>query len=469
MGRFTTKQIVILSGIGLLGVALLLMLLGVLPGRKLEEERGFSANLTVWGVFDTRKVWKDLEGSFNRNNRVGGSVKIRYRQIPFDEYEEELLNALAAGRGPDMFYIHNPWLPKFIDKVAPMPQTQGEENVWTTFPQYQEAFVDVVSDDFTREQTIYAVPFYVDTLALYYNRDMLNAVGIAEPPETWEEFQEAVERLTILDINGNIIRSGAAIGTARNINRSTDILGLLMLQTFGDLSIVDVERNIVNLSRSFRVDGDRIFPGTEALRFYTDFASPALASYTWNRNQHYSIDAFLEENAAMMFNYSHHIATIENRAPQLNFSVTRAPQLAELVEQRRAIDYASYFGLAVSGSVTQEKYVPAWRFVEYLMTPQAQRVYQEATDRPPARRDMVDEARGRLHYEIFADQSLTARSWFQPDAIRVETILADMIESVIDGTAVREALVRAEGQIEVLLRRLPELKEDNRGGSPFGL
>ena len=56
-------------------------------------------------------------------------------------------------------------------------------------------------------------------------------------------------------------------------------------------------------------------------------------------------------------------------------------------------------------------------------------------------------------YSVFAQQALTARSWYQPNATSIETYFADMIESVIDGTSLREALQRAEGQINVLIRR----------------
>ena len=40
---------------------------------------------------------------------------------------------------------------------------------------------------------IYALPMAMDTLALFYNQDMLNAAGIPQPPATWSDFQEAVK------------------------------------------------------------------------------------------------------------------------------------------------------------------------------------------------------------------------------------------------------------------------------------
>jgi ABC-type glycerol-3-phosphate transport system substrate-binding protein len=58
----------------------------------------------------------------------------------------------------------------------------------------------------------------MDSMVLYYNKDMFNAAGIVAPPTTWQEFQDDVKKLTLVDATGNIVRSGAAIGTAQNVS-----------------------------------------------------------------------------------------------------------------------------------------------------------------------------------------------------------------------------------------------------------
>src|SRR3989344_4407965 len=443
--QLNTRQLAIVVGGIVLAVFFVLVFLRVIPG--LRSERGGPTELTVWGVYDTSEVWNPTFRTFAATHE---NISLTYRQIPFDDYEKELLNAFAAGRQPDILYLHHTWLPKFADKLTAAPLG----DTWPTFVSYRDIFVDAAALDFTRDQKeIYGVPLYLDSLALYYNKDLLNAAGIAEPPATWERFADAVERLTLVDVNGDITRAGAAMGTARNINRSTDILGLLMLQTFGDTPMIDREGRQAQFTRSVGGGSGAFSPGVEALRFYTDFANPALTSYAWNREQHYSIDAFVEGRVAMMLNYSHHIPTIRNRAPQLSFGVARAPQPAALFDRQQAIDYANYFGLAVARSDDRRRADAAWDFLVLMMEKTQQEQYQRATDHPPARRDLVAAFRNDPDLGTFAQQSLTARSWEQPDNIAVETIFADMIESVLDGTSVREALARAEGQVTVLMRR----------------
>ena len=99
------------------------------------------------------------------------NIKINYRKLTYAEYEEEVVSALAAGKGPDIWSIHNTWLPEQIDKLSPMPETVMRPDL------YKETFVDVAAFDMTGpDEQLYGIPFSVDSLALYYNKDYFNTV-----------------------------------------------------------------------------------------------------------------------------------------------------------------------------------------------------------------------------------------------------------------------------------------------------
>ena len=159
-----------------------------------------------------------------------------------------------------------------------MPQPEGFINA----QDFQNMFVDVAYQDFVSENKIYAIPLYIDTLALYYNKDFLNSAGISFPPTNWDEFMDDVEKLTKKDQWGNIERSGVAMGTAQNINRSTDILALLMLQTGTEMVSQDYRNAVFN--QATHLKGESFNPGRDALRFYTDFSNPTKRVYCWNRS-----------------------------------------------------------------------------------------------------------------------------------------------------------------------------------------
>lgn len=444
MGEMTAKQKVLMAAGAALAVFFVLGLLGIIPILRTSQQNQ-AVTINVWGVFDDSKTWDAIFAGYEAR----GGVDLVYSKKPFDEYERDMLKAFADDSGPQIFMLHNTWLPTYQDILSPMPQSM------MTYNDFSNTFADVASFDFTRNGAeIYAVPFYADTLALYYNKDLLNAAGRVGPPETWSEFQSLVEDITIVDVSGNITKAGAAMGTAENINRSTDIFSLLMLQTFYPQDPVDPDIPRSNLTDSTVEANEVIAPGIDALRFYTDFANPALKSYTWNRNQPYSIDAFVDGDAAMMLNYSHHIPTIRSRAPDLNFAVGYAPQLSGLLAMNLRVDYANYFGFGVSRFGTAEQQEVAWDFLNYLATAGPQWQYHQLTNRPPIRRDLIGQLLDHPDLSVFAQQALTAKSWYMPNATELEQYLADMIVAVLDGEPARDAIERVHARVGVQIRQM---------------
>jgi len=300
----------------------------------------------------------------------------------------------------------------------------------------------------TEEEKIYGLPLYVDTLALFYNKGLLNSAGISSPPETWEELVDDLDKLVKRNQFGEIERAGVALGTAENINRSTDILALLMLQN--GTKMVSEDKKSAAFNQSILLEGGAYYPGEDALRFYTDFANPSKRTYTWNRQISYSIDAFIESKVAMMFNYSHHIATIKERVPYLNFDVAPMPQ----IEGREFdINYANYWAFTVSKKSQLNVVTEAWKFILYLTQKENANKYLEKAKKPTARRDLVEWQKDDLELGVFAKQSLTAQSWYQVRPSAIETILANAIKDVILGSATtKKAIQTAADQVSLLMQ-----------------
>jgi len=395
------------------------------------------AALEVWGVYDELSVFADLIRAYEKQNKC---VSVKYVKKDFNNYEEELINAFSNDKEPDIWLIHNTWLPKHKDKIKEFPETL------MLFNSFQETFVDVAENDLTEDNKIYALPLYVDTLALYYNKDYFNSAGISFPPDTWEQVVDDVEKLIRRNQSGAIERAGIALGTTENINRSTDILALLMLQD-GTKMISD-DKKFATFNRSIVLKQTSYYPGQEALRFYTEFANPSRRTYTWNRQMPYSIDAFVEGKTAMMINYSYHIATIKSKNPYLNFAVSSMPQLEE---RQFDINYANYWAFTVSKKTKNSE--AAWKFLIYLTNKENSQKYLEKTKRPVARRDLVDWQKNDLELGVFAKQSLTARSWYQIDSSKIETIFAKAIDSVVLGTSgINSAVDTANAQVNLLMK-----------------
>lgn len=426
----TRKQLLVIAG-GVVAIVIVLLIFGFIKAPKASP-----ATLKIWGL-DDEGDFQELLANYKKENK---HITIIYEKKSLADYETELINAFAADRGPDIWLIHNTWLPKHKDKIKELP------NEFLSFSDFRNNFVEVVEKDLTDENKIYALPLYVDTLALFYNKDILNSAGIPLPPDTWEELIADLDNLVQRNQWGGIEQAGAALGTAENIDHSTDILALLMLQN--GTKMINKDKESATFDESIYAEGKTYQPGQDALRFYTDFSNPSKRTYTWNRQMSYSLDAFIEGKVVMMFNYSNQIPAIKDRAPYLNFGIS--PML-QIKARNFDIDYANYWAFTVSKKtrVIQE----AWKFILYLSQKENAKKYLETVNRPTARRDLVNWQKDDLELGVFAKQSLSAQTWCQVDPSAIETIFANAIESVVLGRAnVTKAIRAAADQVTLLMK-----------------
>ncbi|MFH0969828.1 MAG: extracellular solute-binding protein [Patescibacteria group bacterium] len=442
----------------------------------------YKVNLEVWGVFDNSDSLDKIAGEYKKINPHIGEIK--YRKFTVDSYSGDLINALASGQGPDIFWIHNTWGPSFKDKVEPVPDfLLGEK-------EFRDNFVDVVAQDFLMDGKIYALPLSVDSLALYYNKDIFNSQGITSPPKTWEEFNDVVRKTTKFDQNGNIMQSGASIGTAYNINRSTDLLSLLMLQN--GVKMTNDEHTEATFDKVVNVGNNSIKAGENALDFYAQFAKRNSSLYAWNPKLHYSIDAFYEGTSAMMINYSWQYNAIKSKNSKLNFAVTSVPQNSS----NSPVNYANYWSMTVSknkvlsqdqkaklaenglteGNYNDVRIREAWEFLKYLtvksngnvtlynnlsgntasfvVKEEPAEIYLKDTNKPSARRDIIEKQKKDPFLSPFAYGNLIAKSWYQVDPVQIEKILGQMIDSVNLGQSITyEALKLGANRVTQLMRK----------------
>jgi ABC-type glycerol-3-phosphate transport system substrate-binding protein len=454
-----------------------------------SKNQSYRVDLEIWGLFDDNDDYAKIIEKYRSINPYAGEIK--FKKLDEENYRREVIDAMAAGQGPDIFFIHNTWLPSFKDKIEPAPGWIINEQ------EFKNLFVDVAANDFLENGKIYAVPASVDSLALFYNKDLFNAEGITSPPATWEELVSFAKKLKRIDQYGNIIQQGAALGTAYNINRSTDILGLITMQK-GAQMVDDEKRKVIFDQPVFR-GNETVFPAIGALEFYTHFADSRYPEYSWNPRMHYSIDAFYEGTAAMMLNYSWHYSSVQSKNNKLNFAVAPVPQFRGTAP----INYANYWAYAVSknkastpvaGSqnppVSNEVRVhEAWQFLKFLtgklngsmrltngnkfldcysqgksncLEDSSQvfpvdidpaQMYLQSTGKPAARRDLVEIQKSDVVLGPFAYGNLIAKSWYQVDPEVTETTLAEAINSVNFGLASpRSALELAANRINQFMR-----------------
>lgn len=394
--------------------------------------------INYWRVFDGPD---DFDQIIKAYQELHPFVTINYRKLRYAEYENELINALAEDRGPDIFSIHNTWVKKYQNKITPLPpQTtmaypvlkgsikkevvnELQTSNSLTPKDIRDKFVDVVYNDVILEDgQIYGLPLSVDTLAMFYNRDLFNGAGIIEAPVYWnQDFQQNVKKLTKQNTAKELVQSGVALGGGANINRASDILSILMIQN-GAVMMENgrVQFNTVPNKPGFKENNYN--PGLEALRFYTDFSNPGKEVYSWNEQMPNSLQMFTGGNLAIYFGYSYDLPTIKADAPKLNFSVAKLPQ----IEGNPQMNFANYWVETVS---KKSKYAnEAWDFVQFMAREDQVISYLEKTKHPTALKALIPKQREDDEIGVFADQVLTAKSWYRglnPDI--AEKAIIDMI------------------------------------------
>ena len=428
--QLTKMQLALIGGGLVIITVVVLIFMGIIPGLQSESAGGLAGSLTIWGVYDSEQTMKQT--LINDFVTANPNVKILYRQLDPWTYEADLINAMAAGTGPDIFMIKNTWLRKHADKISPLPSDLLATNAMGPL------FPDVVLNDFIADGKIFALPLYIDTLAMFYNKTAFDNAAIAQPPATWDEFQQIVTKLRKVDRNGNITRPAAAIGGSdRNINAATDLLNLIMMQFGTKMTDENVRRATFS-------------SGANAVEFYTDFANPRSQYFTWDPSQHYSLDAFAEENTPIIFNYAFQIPLLKNKNPFLNFAA--APML-QIKDTPKQINYANYFGLTVSSTSKQKSL--AWNFIMNATLNAASNInYLNATGRPPALREVIGVSAQDPDIGLFSRAALTAVSWAKIDDSAIDTSFSKMVELVINGQLpISTALKQAEEEVTGLIQR----------------
>ncbi|MBI2018263.1 extracellular solute-binding protein [Candidatus Daviesbacteria bacterium] len=312
---------------------------------KKEPQQG-PIRLVYWGLWEEESLLRPLFAEYQRQNP---NVSITYERKSSINYRTRVQAQIQEGSGPDVFRLHNSWLPMFLKDnfLSPAPA-----DIFG-LPEYQGLFYPVALESFVKNSQIYAAPLEIDGLALFYNEELLHNVG-GKVPGNWQEFIDSATKMTVRNADG-IQTAGASMGTASNVDHWSDILGLLLLQQPGvDLS------NLASESVS------------EIFRFYTEFVTDPRKK-TWDVNLPNSTSMFAQGRLGFYFAPSWRAHELRIANPNLKFKVVSVPQLAG-----KQVGWASFWGEAVSAKSRNAK--EAWKFVKYLTSAPSQRLlYQEAS------------------------------------------------------------------------------------------
>jgi ABC-type glycerol-3-phosphate transport system substrate-binding protein len=425
-------QIIILVVFIAAAVFGLLVFSGTIPLGSQKNKTGSLGTVMLWGTVKPELLAPAIE-DFNRANTT---FVLKYEQKNVETFDQDLLEALASGSGPDLFFLPDNLVFDYANKIYVIPyESYSAASFQNTFSSAGEVFMF--------SKGILAFPMTIDPLMIYYNRSMLESNGLIYPPATWDDVVNYTPVLTKKDDLNKITKSAVALGQFSNINYAKDILSALFMQT-GDKIVSENNgrfSSVLGEASTSKITLDTM------LSFFTSFSDPLKNVYTWNKSFSNSRDAFSSDNVAFYFGYASELQNLVNKNPNLNFSVAPFPQIKNTPFKLTA---GRVTGIAVSNFSNNLQ--TALTAASLLATGDFAVKYSEATQIPPARKDLLAQKQTDAFKPIFYSSALYARSWLDPSSADTDNIFRNMIEGTLSNNfTAQDAIKDADAKLNLLL------------------
>lgn len=406
----------------------ILVFSGAIPLGKNENEAGSKGTVVLWGTVKSDAI----VGALDAFNGANPAFTVKYVQKSAETFDQSLLEALASGTGPDMFFLPDNLAFHYANRIFTIP--------YESYPvaTFKNSFAGA-GEVFMTSKGILAFPIAIDPLVMYYNRSILDANAIVYPPAYWDEFQNLVPILTKKDDNKQIIKSAIALGQFSNITHAKEIISALFMQAGNPI--------ISESGGFFRSSLDQSSGLSSILSFYTDFADPAKGVYSWNKSLPNSRDFFSANNLAFYLGYASELQTLINKNPNQNFSVAPIPQIRNA---NFKLTFGKVTGIAVSSF--SKNLNTAFEAASLMATGDFAAKFANALLVAPARRDLLSVQLTDAYFPTFYTSALYARSFLDPSPEGTSNIFRGMVEGVLSGNlALENAIKDASSKLNLLL------------------
>jgi len=392
-----------------------------------------NVELVYWGLWEPSSVMQPLIDEYESTHP---GVKILYSQQTFSNYEGRLFTRLQQSSSstelaPDIFRIHNTWVPKYYRYLSPLPEKVMSRET------YSQTFYPTALSDFTaKDGKLYAIPLEIDGLVLFYNKQLLVDAGFSKPPTDWDSLIDLAHKLTKKDSSGKITQAGLAIGTSRNILHASEIFSFLLLQE--GVELIDSTRTNVTLNTT-KVES--------VLNTYTGFATGKQA--VWSSDLRYDLEMFYSGKLGMMIAPSWRAFDVILSSPTIEFGMAKLPQLGA---NQQEVYYSTYWGEAVNKSSDNTEV--AWDFINFLaqkenqMTKFSNESKIRAFGEPYSLVELNSSMSENSYLTAIAEMAPYMKSWQMGDETVVKETLNQLITSVVeDGQDPSTALRNAQEDI----------------------
>jgi multiple sugar transport system substrate-binding protein len=260
---------------------------------------------------------------------------IQIEVVNWDTLQQKLTTDIAGGTNSDLAIIGTRWLVEYVqsDLVEPLDGYMDDA--------FRQRFIGTFLSPGQIESVTYGLPIAASARAMYYNKDLFAAAGVAEPPKTWDEVETAAAAIKA---------SGAYGFGLQGKEIETDVYFYYPFWSYGG-ELLDAEGK----------SGVSSDAGVQALTLYKSLIDEGLTQPEPTGNSREDVqNLFKQGRVGMMITAPFLAAQIKAEAPDLQYGIVPVPS---------GTTQATY---AVTDSIIMFKNSAnketAWKFLDYVFT-----------------------------------------------------------------------------------------------------
>lgn len=351
-------------------------------GDETDEPTSTPAADAVEITYRDRALGGDTEPSVYADvfNRLHDDIQVNASMKPVEEKYRALVAQISAGNSPDVLGLDVVYLARFAQLGALDPINDLFENL-----DYTDEIFTPLQEDFIRwNGDIYAMPFWIDLSAYYYNKNHFEDAGLdtENPPETFDEFFQACDALQQAGYDTPLSNTLAFTG----------------LESFFFLPHVWAGGGqLLNDDQTECVINEQ--PGVDAMEFFLELQEQGYST-DQTSTESFTYGAFTSESTSMMYGGGTGVGAVKAANEELfeNMGTAMFPK----PEGGTRSSFLGGDSISVSTQTSDKKRVAALDFIDWVNSEEGMRVTVEDLGYMPARKSGFETDYVQNRQDIFA-------------------------------------------------------------------
>ena len=351
---------------------------------------GDKVNLNVWIMPNTPEPENDFMQVIQPFLDENPDISVTPTILDWGSAWTKLTTAATSGEGPDISQIGSTW-------VAALGAMGAFEDLSPVYEQFggTESFLEasLPTTQVAGGSERYGVPWFIDTRALYYRKDICEAAGVNPDTdfETWDSFKEALRKIKALGTyeGKEVIPFGMPGKNDWNVvhNFAPWIWG-----AGGEFVSEDGKTSEINSKES-----------VEGIKFYTELANEGLLHKgTLEKNSSECDSLFLAGDFAVQFGGAWQVNSLERQQKENDELISngQTPETEALIDKvgTKILPagpegrFCFYGGSSLTVFKSSKNKEASYKLIEFLAQGESQVEYQKIGGNLPAAKSAYEDA-----------------------------------------------------------------------------